>query len=135
MADATKLQAPSSRTGGTMGSPIRRIALLIVIGIVLFVGVSALYLRARLDPGDVVAGVSDVVVRDDEFAPGAIEVPVGTTVTWRWEGLEEHNVVGDEFESPTQSDGEFAHAFMEPGTHSYECTLHFFMRGKVVVSE
>lgn len=113
----------------------RRVALLTVVGIVLFVGASALYLRARLDPGDAVAGVSDVGVRDDEFGPGAIEVPVGTTVTWRWEGMEEHNVVGEGFQSPTQVDGEFAHTFMETGTHAYECTLHFFMRGEVVVTE
>jgi plastocyanin len=56
-------------------------------------------------------------------------------VTWRWQGEEEHNVVADDFESPTQTTGRFAHTFAEPGTYAYECTLHFFMRGEVVVTD
>ena len=94
---------------------------------------TVLIVRAQLDPGDPVSGVTEVAVRDDEFAPAAIEVPTGTTVTWRWEGEDEHNVVGDGFESPNQVDGEFAHTFAAPGTYDYRCTLHFFMRGEVVV--
>ena len=54
-------------------------------------------------------------------------------MTWRWEGNERHNVVGGDFESPVQVDGKFAHAFSEPGTYSYRCTLHLVMRGEVVV--
>lgn len=93
------------------------------------------WLWNRLDPGEAVAGVLTVAVRDNEFAPAAIEVPSGTTVTWTWEGAEEHNVVGDGFESPVQRDGEFARTFAEPGTHPYRCTLHYLMRGEVVVTE
>ena len=98
-------------------------------------GIALVVVRAQLDPGASVAGVSEVAVRDNEFVPAAIEVPAGTTVTWRWDGEEQHNVVGDGFESPVQVDGEFAHAFSEPGTYDYRCTLHFFMRGEVVVTD
>ena len=98
-------------------------------------GIALVVVRAQLDPGDPVSGVTEVAVRDDEFAPPAIEVPAGTTVTWRWDGEDEHNVVGDGFESPVQTAGEFAHAFSEPGTYDYRCTLHFFMRGEVVVTD
>ena len=87
------------------------------------------------DPGDLVAGVTEVSVRDNDFAPDAIAVPVGTTVTWRWEGDDRHNVVGDDFASPVQEEGEFAATFAEPGTYDYRCTLHPFMRGEVVVTE
>ncbi len=80
-----------------------------------------------------VAGVTEVTVRDNRFEPAAIEVPVGTTVTWRWAGNSQHNVVGDGFESEVQKSGEFAHAFAEPGTYDYHCTLHGSMRGAVVV--
>jgi plastocyanin len=108
------------------------VAVLIAVGVV--AGTGALIVRAQLDPGDPVVGVSDVTVRDDEFAPAAIRVPAGTTVTWRWEGEEKHNVVGDGFESPTQEEGAFVHTFAEPGTYDYRCTRHFFMRGEVVVT-
>ena len=87
------------------------------------------------DLDDPVAGVTEVAVRDNEFGPEAIEVPVGTTVTWRWEGDHPHNVVGDGFESPVQEDGTFAHTFTEAGTYDYRCTLHPGMRGKVVVTD
>ena len=120
-------------------NPVRRRGLwrwLAIGGLVLVVVASAaaLVVRGRLDPGDPVAGVSEVAVRDNAFAPAAVAVPAGTTVTWRWEGEEEHNVVGDGFASPVQTAGAFAHEFAEPGTYAYECTLHFFMRGEVVVT-
>jgi len=113
----------------------RWILLATLVVVLLLVGTSALYLRARLDPGTAVVGVSQVAVQDDQFTPAAFQVPAGTTVSWQWEGVEEHNVVGDGFESPTQVEGDFSHTFNEPGTHAYECPLHFFMRGEVVVTD
>ena len=95
--------------------------------------------RVLVDPDeeldDPVAGATEVTVRDNEFEPNAIEVPLGTTVTWRWEGDHAHNVVGDGFESPVQEDGTFAQTFDEAGTHAYRCTLHPGMRGEVVVTD
>lgn len=105
----------------------------LLFGLAVLGGGGALVLRNLLDPGEAVAGVTDVALRDNAFSPAAIEVPVGTTVTWRWDGAEEHNVVGDGFGSPVHRDGAFAHAFAEPGTYPYRCTLHFLMRGEVVV--
>jgi len=81
-----------------------------------------------------VTGVTEVAVRDNHFEPAAIEIPVGTTVTWRWEGDHPHNVVGDGFESKVQQEGSFAHTFDQPGRHGYECTLHGGMDGVVVVT-
>lgn len=92
-----------------------------------------IYVQGELDPGDPVAGVTAVDVRDNEFEPAAIQIATGQTVTWTWSGNEDHNVVGDGLESETQSSGTYAFTFTEPGTYSYECTLHFFMRGEVVV--
>lgn len=104
------------------------IALLAIAGVALVALV-----RDELDPGAPVPGVTAVAVRDNIFSPAAIQIEPGQTVTWTWEGDEDHNVVGDSFESPTQSDGTFAHTFAARGTYDYECTLHFFMRGEVVV--
>lgn len=123
----------------TPSRPVRRSRRLrIALGVAVLVlaavgGTTALVIRDELDPGDPIAGVTEVAVRDNEFAPPAISVPAGTTVTWRWEDEEPHNVYGDGFESPNQTVGEFRHAFAAPGTYDYRCTLHFFMRGEVVV--
>ena len=92
-----------------------------------------IYVQGELDPGDPVAGVTAVDVRDNEFEPAAVQIEPGQTVTWTWSGDEDHNVVGDGLESDSQSSGTYAFTFTEPGTYSYECTLHFFMRGEVVV--
>src|ERR671911_283394 len=67
---------------------------------------------------------STIAVRDYEFEPGTVSVRVGDTVTWVWEGDAQHNVVGDGFESEDQRSGSFRHAFDEPGTYQYACTLH-----------
>jgi len=91
------------------------------------------YVQNELDPGDPVLGVTAVEVRDNEFGPAAVQIEPGQTVTWTWTGQEDHNVVGDGIESPTQSTGTFAHTFTDPGVYDYECTLHFFMRGEVIV--
>jgi plastocyanin len=114
----------------------RLVWVLVGFGVVAVVaGVGAVIVRNRLDTGDPVVGVSNVAVRDNEFGPSAVEVPVGTTVTWQWDGKDEHNVVGDGLESPLQSEGTYAYTFDEPGTYEYHCTKHFFMRGEVVVTE
>lgn len=114
---------------------LRSIVLTILALTIVLVGASALYLNARLDPGTRVVGISNVAVQDDLFAPAAIEMLAGTTVSWLWEDIEEHNVVSDDFESPVQTEGAFSHTFDQPGTYGYECTLHFFKRGEVVVKD
>lgn len=105
----------------------------VILAAVLFRGAPALVGGDQTDPGPPVSGVTEVAVRDDFFAPAAIEVPAGTTVTWQWDDDNQHNVVGDEFASPVQTEGEFAHTFEGPGTYDYRCTLHGGMNGEVVV--
>jgi plastocyanin len=113
--------------------PRRRALLLATLALLVVAAAAVLFVRAQLDPGPPVSGVTEAAVRDDTFVPAAIAVPAGTTVTWRWQGEDEHNVVGDGFASPAQVDGTFAHAFAAPGSYDYQCTLHTFMRGRVVV--
>ena len=73
------------------------------------------------------------------FAPAAISIASGTTVTWEWvNGY--HNVVAvdGQFDSgdPEQS-ATFRHAFESPGTFLYYCDPHrsIGMKGAVVVAE
>jgi plastocyanin len=81
-----------------------------------------------------VTGVTEVSMHNLKFDPPAIQVPVGTTVTWRFtDGSVPHNVKGDGLSSPTQSRGTFTHKFDRAGTFQYRCTLHAAMTGEVVV--
>lgn len=107
----------------------------LILAAVLFWGATSLFGGSPPDLSSPVAGVSTVAVDDNFFAPAAIEVPAGTTVTWEWRGNADHNVVGDGFESAVQDEGVFAHTFAAPGTYDYRCTLHGGMDGRVVVTE
>lgn len=72
------------------------------------------------------------------FAPAAIEVSPGTTVTWDWvDGY--HNVVATdgEFDSGSpERNATFEHTFETPGTVLYYCDPHesIGMKGAVVVA-
>jgi plastocyanin len=80
-----------------------------------------------------IAAEPAVALGSKTFNPGTITVRVGTTVTWRWpDGTVGHDVTGDGFKSPIQTQGTFDHRFDAPGTYSYLCTLHPGMVGKVV---
>lgn len=113
----------------------RRLTVILIAVVIVAVGGGVLFVRNQMDVGDPVVGVTEVAVRDNSFGPESVQVPVGTTITWIWEGKERHNVVGDDFESPVQTEGTFSQTFAAPGSYDYECTLHFFMRGQVVVTE
>ncbi|MEA2703634.1 MAG: hypothetical protein QOD63_1579 [Actinomycetota bacterium] len=80
-----------------------------------------------------IAADPTVALQSSSFSPGTTTVRVGTTVTWRWpDGTVGHDVTGDGFKSPIQTQGTFEHRFDAPGTYSYICTLHPGMVGKVV---
>jgi plastocyanin len=86
---------------------------------------------ARATPA---AGVSDVTARNLAFDPPAVQVPVGTTVTWHFQdGNVPHNVQGDGFKSANLTNTTFGHRFDRQGTFAYVCTLHAGMTGRVVV--
>jgi halocyanin-like protein len=75
------------------------------------------------------------------FAPAAIRVSSGTTVTWEWNGEGgQHNVVAEEggdFESElTAEEGfTFEHTFESTGVVTYYCSPHqsLGMKGAVIV--
>ncbi len=87
----------------------------------------------RMDFSSAARGVTEVRLELNDFRPDAIEVPVGTMVTWRFDGVE-HNIVGEGFSSPPKSEGVFRHTFNSPGVYDYRCTLHGPMRGRVTVT-
>jgi plastocyanin len=82
------------------------------------------------------AGAPEVVVDNFSFAPAALTVPVGSTVSWTNRDDVPHNIVSTEqkFKSPVlDTDERFAHRFDAPGSFRYFCSLHPKMTGRVVV--
>jgi plastocyanin len=109
----------------------------VLLGVVILAGAAACSEgggRISQAPATTVTGVTEVGVYDNYFDAASISVPVGTTVTWTWQGNSPHNVDGDGFESSIQSEGEFQYTFTQPGTYPYECTLHGGMTGEVIVT-
>lgn len=74
------------------------------------------------------------------FAPAAIRIQPGTTVTWKWIGSGNHNVVAkdDLFDSgDPQEQASFEYTFDAAGTTLYYCDPHESagMKGAVIVEE
>ena len=67
------------------------------------------------------------------FAPSAVSVTSGETVTWVWDDPIIHNVTADDFRSGNQASGSYSFTFAKPGTYRYECTIHAGMTGTVTV--
>jgi plastocyanin len=82
---------------------------------------------------------------DNYYAPQALKVKKGTTVTWRWPGFEQSGDVHDvkllkgpkgvkKFHSEAAStDYSFKRKLTVPGTYTLGCTLHHEMRMTIKV--
>ena len=86
-----------------------------------------------------IAATSDptrIVVKDFMFAPNALTVKAGATVTWANMDDEPHTVVSDTgmFRSAAMDTNEtFSFKFDKPGTYHFTCSIHPRMVGTVVV--
>ncbi len=80
------------------------------------------------------SGGSAVTIKDFAFAPAALTVPVGTTVTWTNNDGSNHFVSFSDQKSPRLKQGAiYTRTFSAPGTYDYACTLHPTMTGKIIV--
>ena len=87
------------------------------------------------------APVKHAQVNDDgySFAPRPLVIKKGTKVVWKW--VNGTDVLHDvavakgpvKFKSPLKSTGTFSHLFNRRGTYYLHCTLHPYMKQKVVV--
>jgi plastocyanin len=95
--------------------------------------IAALAIAAAMShPGP--APAADVTMPGRAFAPAAITVLAGETVTWRNDGGEDHTVRGDGFDSGVvPAGGTYARTFETPGSHRYVCTIHRTMKGRIDV--
>jgi plastocyanin len=100
-------------------------------------GVLLLVLPA-VSPAENPAAPTIVMARDFMFAPGALTVSAGSTVTWTNKDDEPHTVVSEAglFRSGALDTGDsFSFRFDKPGTYRYTCSIHPRMVGTIVVQQ
>jgi plastocyanin len=103
--------------------------------------VAGLLLAACAPQGDAEPVATDRVdlPRSYRFAPAAITVPAGTTVTWTNSDQFTHNVrlLDNGGEVLDMAPGEsVSYTFSEPGEYRYDCSLHpRDMQGVVIVTD
>ena len=93
---------------------------------------------AGAGPATPVAGDA-VAIQNFAFAPAALVVKAGTTVTWTNKDTDDHTVTsqgsGGPLQSPPLGTGQsYSYKFTKPGTYSYYCTIHPFMTATVTVT-
>jgi amicyanin len=77
-----------------------------------------------------------VTIDNFTFAPQALEVQVGTTVTWINRDDIPHTIKGIATPIKSQAldtDDSYSFTFSQPGEYSYFCGIHPHMTGKIVV--
>src|SRR5215208_1271541 len=76
------------------------------------------------------AATQNVKVEDDFFDPAATNVAANDTVSWHWNGANDHTVTSrsrqiDRFKSGIKTKGEkFSHEFKYAGRFRYFCEVH-----------
>jgi quinohemoprotein ethanol dehydrogenase len=85
--------------------------------------------------------VNQIDIVDFGFSPGTVIIPPGTTVTWTNTGQQPHSATSTvsetnavQFDSGILDPGQsYSFTFDQPGTYSYFCVPHPFMRGTIIV--
>ena len=85
------------------------------------------------------SGAGAVTIRNYEYKPAAITVPVGAMVKVTNQDTTAHTVTSKEagaFESGSIEPGKTGTIKLEkPGTYAYYCAFHPFMKGTITVEE
>lgn len=80
------------------------------------------------------AKTEQVLIKDFAFHPDKITIQKGDTITWTHPGPASHTVKFSDSESPILKDGgQYSKTFNTPGTFNYECGIHPYMKGTVIV--
>lgn len=77
-----------------------------------------------------------VVMKNFDFSPMDITVPVGGTVTWKNMDGEPHTVASADgtFHSPALDQGDtYKFKFDQPGVYKYICSIHPKMKATITV--
>jgi amicyanin len=85
---------------------------------------------------DIAAAGAKVSIKNFKFAPPEVTIAVGQSVTWVNEDGAPHGIgYGDGAQgvNPLLPGASFSRTFGKPGTYDYVCSVHPFMKGKVLV--
>jgi plastocyanin len=118
----------------TAGTAVLAIAM--ALALVACSASSAPTVPATAAPAASGAAGSVVTIADFAFAPTAITVAIGTTVTWTNSDTAGHTVTADDgsFGSDRLGTGAtFSQTFARAGTFAYHCSIHASMKGTVTV--
>jgi plastocyanin len=119
-------------------SPTRRKLLpLLALPVLLVAGIGVTGNRSAT-PASSPPGAPEVTITGFAFKAPALEVGVGTTVTWTNQDTAAHSIrdAVDTFpESADLAQGEvFEATYDTPGEYSYFCGIHQYMKGTVTVT-
>ena len=92
--------------------------------------------HAEADEAPTEASGTRVALEQCRMSPAVLHADVGSTVTFVNEDPMGHNVLGQGWGTDALLSGAtFTHAFDEPGTYAYACTIHPGMVGVVSVGD
>ncbi len=102
------------------------------------IGLSVALTAAVAAPNAGSSVVRRVHIVDIDFSPRILNAKRGDTVRWTFEDADTpHNVASRGTKrfrsSPTRQSGSYSYRFTRSGTYLYVCTIHFNMKGRVVV--
>ncbi len=108
------------------------ILLLLVFFVVSLIGIA---MSAQGNGGISSSGqIVDVIIQNFAFKPESVKIFVGDTVKWTNMDSADHAVSGTIFTSGIISKGQnYEYMFTEPGAYNYECSIHPYMKGTVIV--
>jgi plastocyanin len=80
-------------------------------------------------------GQQYVSVVDFAYMPSVLRIRVGQTVLWRNDGLELHDITGEDgwHSGAMEPFIEYRHVFGFEGSFKYQCSVHLDMRGTIIV--
>ena len=87
-------------------------------------------------PATAAPGDAQIMIKNFDFMPMAVTVPVGGSVTWKNLDGEPHTVTSTDgtFRSEAlDEDDTYSFRFTKPGVYKYICTIHPKMRATVTV--
>lgn len=84
------------------------------------------------------APAAEVAIYNYKFGPDTLTIPAGTTVTWVNKDEVPHTVMSSDKRftgsGALDTGDKYSYTFTTPGSYEYFCTLHPFMKGKIVVT-
>lgn len=114
---------------------LRRISLSTLITTVVLGGAAV----APASPPVRAQAAQQIAVQNFAFQPATLTVSAGTTVTWTNQDGVEHTTTSDQGSTVSWDSGalpqgqSYSVTFTQPGTYTYHCAIHPFMKGTIIV--